>query len=100
MPRVDRETIHTLPIYSYEWNDQHTHDGSIRLYRWPSCPPELPTVLPVPRESQVGQCAGCVACRCSLGAAHAGPLAMTIRALTLKSKKPLVSAFHASPCCH
>ena len=33
--------------------------------------------------------------RVSLGAAHAGPLAASIRALTVKSKKPLVPAFHA-----
>ena len=32
---------------------------------------------------------------CLSGAAHAGPLAVSIRALTAESKKPLVPAFHA-----
>ena len=37
---------------------------------------------------------------CLSGAAHAGPLAVSIRALTAESKKPLVPAFHGRNMSH
>lgn len=58
--------------YKYRTNPSSL-DGLIRLYHWPSYPPELPMALPIPQPSLVTT-PGCIGVRCLLGSVHSDHL--------------------------